>query len=214
MTSKSYIPLRLGGICGILAPIIALSCIGLAILYCPWFSWTENYLSDLGGSPGDRPIWSAHGIASILFNFGLVIAGILGICLAIGIRKSGILTTSLGKAGTMIFIFNAFALIGIGVFPETTGAPHTFFSVAFFLLVGLSLWFMGMGLLKSSEKNLGWFLLALLVFGLTSIPLFLTPRPWGSNAIAEMIPIVSIALFSIAFGIKLLYPVKEERVTY
>jgi hypothetical membrane protein len=139
-----------------------------------------------------------------------MIAGILGICLAIGIRKSGILTTSLGKAGTMIFIFNSCALIGIGVFPETTGFPHTFFSVTFFLLVGLSLFFMGMGLLKSSEKSFGWLVLALFVFGLTSIPLFLAPRPWGSNAIAEMIPIISIALFSIIFGIKLLCLAREE----
>ena len=32
-------------------------------------------------------------------------------------------------------------------------------------------------------------------------PLLLIPRPWGSNAIAEMFPIVSIAAFALAFGI-------------
>jgi hypothetical membrane protein len=211
MTSKKFVSLRTAGICGLLAPIIAFICIGLAILYSPWFSWTENYLSDLGGSPGDRPIWAAHGIASILFNFGLMIAGILGICLAIGIRKSGTLSSPLGNIGTLILIINSCALIGIGVFPESTGAPHTFFSFAFFLLVGLSLFFMGMGLIKSYEKKLGWFVIALLAFGLISIPLFLSPRPWGSNAIAEMIPIVSIALFSIVFGMKLLNLALEDQ---
>ena len=98
----------MAGICGILAPIIAFGCIGIAILLSPWFSWTESWLSDLGGSPKDRPIWAAHGIASILFNSGLVIAGILGICFAIGMRKSGLLNTPLGSAGILILFINAF----------------------------------------------------------------------------------------------------------
>ncbi len=35
MTSKSLISLRITGICGILAPIIGLTCIGLAVLLSP-----------------------------------------------------------------------------------------------------------------------------------------------------------------------------------
>ncbi|UCE74240.1 MAG: DUF998 domain-containing protein [Methanomassiliicoccales archaeon] len=205
MTSKRIVSLKMAGMCGILAPIIAFICIGLAVLLSPWFSWTDNYLSDLGGSPGDRPIWAAHGIASILFNCGLVTAGALGVYLGLGLRISGIFSTSMGNIGTLVFILDACVLIGIGVFPETTGTLHTFFSIAFFILVGLALVFLGMGLIKSSEKNFFWLTIALLVFGLTSIPLFLTPKPWGSNAIAEMIPIVSIAIFSIVFGIRLFY---------
>ncbi|MEE9152300.1 MAG: hypothetical protein V3U20_10790, partial [Thermoplasmata archaeon] len=77
MTQKSFVSLRTAGICGILSPLIAFTCIGLAILYSPWFSWTDNWLSDLGGFPGERPVWSAHGLSSILFNTGLIIAGIL-----------------------------------------------------------------------------------------------------------------------------------------
>ncbi len=196
--------MKIAGACGILAPIIAFGCIGLAILYSPWFSWTENYLSDLGGSPGDRPIYAAHGIPSILFNCGLVTAGVLGIFLGIGIRKSGLLKTPLGSLGILIYLVNACALIGIGVFPESTGDPHTFFSMTFFVLVGFSLLFIGIALIKSSERALGWFTIALLVFGLTSVPLFFTPQPVGSNAVAEIIPIISIALFSMVFGYKLI----------
>jgi hypothetical membrane protein len=203
MTSRGSSSLKIFGFCGIAAPIIGLACIGLAISYSPWFSWTENYLSDLGGSPGDRPIYAAHGIASILFNFGLMVAGILGCCLIIGIKKSRILDTPLGKLGTAFYLLDASALIGIGIFPESTGAPHTFFSMAFFVLVGFSLFFIGVAQLRSSEKTFGWFTMALFFFGLMAIPLFLAPKPLGSNAIAEMIPIISIALFSIVMGSKL-----------
>jgi hypothetical membrane protein len=204
MPSKIPLSLRAAGICGILAPLIGLLCIYLAIIFSPWFSWTENYLSDLGGSPGDRPIYAAHGLPSILFNFGLIVAGALGICLGIGIRKSRILNTPLGSLGTMIYMVNACALVGIGVFPESTGEPHTFFSLAFFVLIGFSLLFMGIALIRSSERELGWLTMALLFLGLASVPLFLAPKPLGSNAVAELIPIISIAIFSTVFGKKLM----------
>ena len=204
MTSKRLGTLKITGICGILAPLIGLSCIAIAIILCPWFSWTENYLSDLGGSPGDTPIYAAHGLASILFNSGLIVAGALGICLGIGIQKSRMLDSLLGKLGILIYIVNACALVGIGVFPESTGDPHTFFSMTFFILAGFSLLFIGIALIKSSERNLGSLTLVLLIFGLTAIPLFFTPKPVGSNAVAEMIPIISIAIFSMAFGSKLI----------
>jgi hypothetical membrane protein len=101
--------------------------------------------------------------------------------------------------------------MGIGVFPETTGPPHTFFFFAFFILVGLALIFIGVALIKSSEKMLGWFTIALFIFGLISVPLFMTPQPVGSNAIAEMIPIISVSIFFMVFGYRLLFSgIKEE----
>jgi hypothetical membrane protein len=203
MITKGILSQRTAGFCGILAPIIGLSCIALAVLLCPWFSWTENYLSDLGGFPGDRPIWAAHGAASILFNVGLIIAGALGVCLVLGLRKSQMFSSSLGNLGTLFLIMDSFALIGIGIFPETTGPPHTFFSITFFILVGVALLLIGLTLIKSSEKKLGGLTIALFIFGLVSVPLFITPKPVGSNAIAEMIPIISISIFSIVFGYRL-----------
>ena len=211
MISKRFVSTRAAGICGILAPIIGLGCIGLAILLSPWFSWTENYLSDLAGSPGDRPIYSAHGLSSLLFNCSLVLAGCLGICFGIGIKKSGMFDSNLGNIGLIFYLLDAGALIGIGIFPETTGTPHTFFSVVFFILVGFCLFFLGLAQLKSFEKKFGWFILALLIFGLISVPLFLTPKPLGSNAIAEIIPIISVSLFSIVFGYRLFIMFSEDR---
>lgn len=211
MNKNKMLSQRTAGLCGILAPIIGLTCIALAILLCPWFSWTENYLSDLGGFYGDRPIWAAHGTASILFNMGLILAGVLGVCFGLGLRKSQSFRTPLGNIGTLFLILDAAALMGIGIFPETTGPPHTFFSFAFFIMVGISLALVGTALIKTSERTLGWFTIALFIFGLVSVPLFITPQPVGSNAIAEMIPVISASIFSMVFGYRLLFSgIKEE----
>ena len=204
MPSKITISMKISGFCGILAPVIALGCIGLAILISPWFSWTENYLSDLGGFPGDTPVWAAHGAASVLFNLGLVIAGILGILFGLGLRKDPLLKTRLGSIGTIFYLLDAGALIGIGVFPETTGAPHTLFSFVFFILAGFSLCFIGIAQLRSSKKVFGYFTIILFIFGLFAVPLLFMPRPLGANAVAEIIPVISISLFSVVFGYGLL----------
>ena len=59
---------KIVGLCGILSPIIGFIFISIAIQSAPWFSWTENWISDLGGFEGDRPIYSAKGTESILLN--------------------------------------------------------------------------------------------------------------------------------------------------
>lgn len=202
--SKDRIIIKVAGICGILAPIMAFTCIGVAILMSPWFSWTNNWLSDLGGRPGSDSLWATHGSASIVFNVGLMFTGVLGSIFAVGFRKSGMLKTSHGQAGTMLLFLVTGSLFGIGLFTESTGDLHVIFSVAFFVFAGLCVILIGMSLLKSSEKILGWITMVLLVFGLTSIPFFLIPKPIGGNAVAEMIPIISVAAFSIVFGFELI----------
>ncbi len=123
MNANKILSQKTSGLCGVLAPVIGLTCIGMAVLISPWFSWTENYLSDLGGFPGDRPIWAAHGTASIIFNIGLIVAGVLGVLFVLGLRKNHLLDSPLGNIGIIFYFLDACALIGIGIFPETTGPP-------------------------------------------------------------------------------------------
>jgi hypothetical membrane protein len=202
---------RFFGLCGILAPIIGLTCIFIAISYLPWFSWTENYLSDIGGNPGSDCLWSTWGIASVIFNFGIIAAGSLGFLFAIGMKQSKILNSRLGDVGIMFFAADSIALIGIGVFTESTGDWHIFFFFAFFILIGIGLAIIGIALLKLNEKKLGWLTIGLLIFGLCAVPLFFTPQPLGSNAIAEIIPVISLTVFSIVFGYKLFnLKIKED----
>lgn len=204
MNSKQPILLKVAGLCGVLVPVVAFTFIGFAIYYSPWFTWTGNWLSELAGTAGERPIWAARGIASVLFNVGIIIAGIMGLICAIAVRKIRILNTHLGRLGTLLLFIDMLALCAIGIFPITTDYLHEAVSFVFFILVPLSLIPIGTVSRRTSEKTFGWFMTLLGVISLCSFPLLFIPQPWGGNAIIEMIPSVSISACAIVFGISLL----------
>ena len=58
---------KLSGISGVILPIFTVGLLIWALSQSPWFSWTENALSDIG-----RP---EHGLTC--FNYGFIIIGIL-----------------------------------------------------------------------------------------------------------------------------------------
>ena len=204
MSLKQPISMRISGLCGIFGPIVGFICIAFAIYYSDWFNWTGNWLSDLGGMPGETPIWAARGIASVIFNSGLIITGIMGVVFASAIRKIRMFNTRLGRIGTLLLILNMSALCAIGIFPETTGYLHTLVSLIFFFLVAFSLLVIGTAVRKSSGKTLGGFVTLLGAISLCSFPFLFIPRPWGSNAIIELFPIISISILAIIFGIALI----------
>ena len=204
MEPKQPIRVKVTVLCGVFAPIVAFTCIGLAIYYSPWFTWTGNWLSDLGGISGEKPIWAARGVASVIFNFGLIITGIMGLMFASVVRKISILNTRLGRIGTLLLVIDISALTAIGIFPETTGYLHSLASIIFFSLIPLSLLPIGFVLRNSTEKLIGLFVILIGIISLCSLSLIFIPQPWGGNAIAEMFPIVSIAMFAIVMGISLL----------
>jgi hypothetical membrane protein len=121
---------RIGAIAGILAPIIAFTCILLAIASYPQFSWTNNALSDLGIVPG---------ITGPLFNFGLYTSGTLALVFSILSLYDYLGKNQVGKIGATIFALGTIALICIGIFNESFSPTHYFVSVAFFVLMPISL---------------------------------------------------------------------------
>jgi hypothetical membrane protein len=70
---KSIVRYRISGVCGVLTSVVAFVFISLSIASAPEFSWMENALSDLGVMPG---------ATSALFNYGLIVSGILGFIFA------------------------------------------------------------------------------------------------------------------------------------
>src|SRR5438876_9757749 len=119
--------IRIAGICGILAPVIAISSVFLSIFFEKNFSWTGNALSDLGVS---------ERISSPIFNFGLMSSGILFFVYGIGLFNffEGIIP----KLGTLILLMTSIALSAIGVFNENAEPFHYYASAAFFLLFPIS----------------------------------------------------------------------------
>jgi len=76
MNLEAVVWLKISGACGILTPIVAFTCIFLAIASYPEFSWTGNALSDLGVQ---------EGVTAVLFNSGLIFSGILALIFASGL---------------------------------------------------------------------------------------------------------------------------------
>jgi len=189
--------LRIAGLCGIVAPLVALSFITLAISNSlSWFRWTENALSDLGH----------QGIAgttvATLFNSGLIIGSLLGMMFAAGLMQI-LRKRILGFAGTFVFALAIISLFAIGVFPETAGRIHFYVSVAFFALFPISLFFIGASLIKeNSERTLGFSTILFGMFAAVSVfPLIVLPLK--DVAVHELLATLSGSAWAIVFGVKM-----------
>ena len=104
MNLKNVAWLKISGVSGVLAPLVAFTFISLAITSHPQFSWTGNALSDLG---------VVEGVTAVLFNSGLIIGGILAIIFASGLFIF-LRNRVLGRIGAFIFTLAALALVAIG----------------------------------------------------------------------------------------------------
>ena len=182
---------RIAGICGIAAPVVALSMIGLALSQASWFSWTGNALSDLG-----------VGDTAMIFNFGLILGGILAAVLAFGLSTS-LLRDLIGRVGSAAFLSATLALICIGIFPENAGKIHYVVSVAFFVMVPISMIVLGVALVRSDRK--GDRLHASLIIILAIIASLAWVLPHDGVAIPEIISSVAGAIFIGIFGFRMLY---------
>ncbi|RLF94442.1 hypothetical protein DRN45_03380 [Thermococci archaeon] len=178
------------GICGILAPVIAFIAISLSIYMHPWFSWRENALSDLG----------ALGVTyNTIFNMGLIVTALVSLIFASGLPK--ITKDKIGRAGNLFFVISIVFLLLIGIFPEST-SPHKSVSVAFYTFATVSLVLIGIGLMrKRSERKYGLFTVLLL-----GTALFLCfGFSWPAIAVPEIIGAGAIGIWSIVFGLRILY---------
>lgn len=182
--------LKISGISGIIAPLIAFTLILLAIAYSPNFSWAENALSDLGVQ---------EGVTAVLFNNGLIITGVLGILFATGLFKF-LQENLLGKIGAFVFVLDAFALTAIGVFPENVEPIHFYASVTFFVLLPISVFLVGAAFLQTHRTKLGFF-----TFTAAIVAAIVWTIPFGKGvAIPETLSGLSASAWSIVLGFKIM----------
>lgn len=186
---------RLGASSGIVAPILGFICILSAIASYPQFSWTNNALSDLGIVPG---------ITGPLFNFGLLASGVL----ALNFAMFGLFTylgkSWVGKIGSAVFAAATVALIAIGVFNESFSPTHYLVSVAFFMLVPLSLFVLPGAFWLWHQRKMAVFTVAVgLVAALPWLLLFVFNYV-PNVAIPESVSGIAVSAWAIVVGKKML----------
>jgi hypothetical membrane protein len=139
---------RFAGLVGIVAGLFGLSAVLTATFVAGnTFSWDKNALSDLGVSSVTS--------AANLFNYSLVIAGVLNFIFTVGFVKAyakGMLFYS----GGMLLILGEASLSLIGVFTEAYGRLHTVVSTAYFALFPLALIVVGFAFRKMNLTAKGY----------------------------------------------------------
>lgn len=177
----------LAGICGVLVPIVVFTSIWLSMSGGSWFRWTHNALSDLG----------IEGISAFFFNNGIILGGILAFVFSLGLAK-----TLSNKTGAYLLAISSLALIGAGVFPKTIFALHYVSSAAFFVLLTIALFTIGITMKHDQfDKALG---VAAIIFALfaCSSPIFLTFL--NGIAIPEAIVCFPAFLWCMTYGLKMI----------
>ena len=167
---------------GIASVIVAFLSITLAILNAPWFSFWNNWLSDLGKTSG----------SAFFFNTGLIISGML--CIIFSYR----LINSI-RSARMLLVSSIFISL-IGLFPSTTGVIHYAVSVMFFFTGILSLVVFSFES-KGSERY------AFIALALIASSVWILPIDMGKGAIKEVISastisILVLRLFTVQKNIK------------
>lgn len=185
---------KLSSVCGILAPMIAFAFILLAIAFYSQFSWTDNALSDLGIVPG---------ATAVFFNSGLLISGVLIILFGLGLP---ILFDNrlLGKISASVFIIDALALIAIGVFPESAEPMHYYASVAFFVLLPISMLLITATFFLVARRRMALFTLLVAVVAVAVWVVQFSVRFVPGVAIPETISALSGSVWSVVLGFKML----------
>ena len=105
---------------GAIAPICALVSIGFSLALSPWFSWTQNALSDLGVSK-----------VAPIFNSGLILTGILTSVFAIAYAKAE-QEDNISLTGAIVLLFMGISTVGVGVFTEAFLGMHILFAFSCF----------------------------------------------------------------------------------
>ena len=160
---------------GIVAAILAWLIIVASVSINPWFVFTKNAFSDLGGPVATDP-W--------LYNYGLIAVAIF--TFMYGAYLAAINEEKIEVIGSSFVMVASIFLALIGIFHEGT-YPHVFVSTWFFVQFDIAILIYGIGLLTRMKK-LGismilLFLVATLLAILVPWPSAATVEAWGISAI-------------------------------
>ncbi len=182
---------KITGVCGIMSQLVGITALLIAVISnSPWFSWTEDHISALG----------VEGSARMLFNSGLILAGMFSLIFAIGLGRC-LLSGRLGQLAMVSLILGSIAVFDMGVFPRTFDFMHGVSTTAFFVCITMTLLLIGVAAIAASQMT--WGLLSITAGVLVAAPQ-LVLGPLSGGAILQLLSYLPWALWMIAFGIILL----------
>lgn len=184
-----------GATSGIVAPMLAFSCILIAVASYPDFSWTDNALSDLG---------IISGITGPVFNFGLFVSGIFILNFAVYGLFSYFRNNWFGKSGAVAFAATSVALMGIAIANENIRPYHYLFSVAFFVLLPISLFIITAAFAVKRQTKMALFTLLTAVAAATPWILQFTIHYVQGVAIPEFASALVGSVWTVVLGYKML----------
>ena len=193
--------LRIAGACGIASIVVATLANALAIFYSSGFSYTQNWLSDLGGTSYaaflnvPRPLVSTP--ITILFSqWGLIIAGLLAVVFALGLFLQA--DSPVYRLGAAIGIVGTAGLCAEGIFLAPTGVPHLVAFYTFCLLAPVAMLLIG-GTFLPPKKWLAGFSVTLGIVALAG-----TAMTAYARSIPELVVLVTVAFWAITLSVRML----------
>ncbi len=181
---------RIGAIAGLAGALLFSTMWIAAVLADGHWVLGEETLSELGG---DRP-------GRLFFNAGVILEGVLGLLFAIGLWRA-LPRTLVASSGFIVLLLAGISLVGVGVFPITTGAYHTVASYAFFGLSLVAILLLLVPIWKSETFGPipgavtgAAVVISLLFLSFTSVPL------------AEAVAVICLLIWSLILAIKMLLP--------
>ena len=176
----------------------------MAVASYPEFSWTDNALSDLG---------VVSGITGPVFNLGLTVSGIFILSFAVFGLFKYFGDSWVGKSGAVTFAATALALIGIGIANENIRPYHYLFSVAFFVLLPISLFIITAAFAVKRQTKMVLFTLLIAVAAATPWILYFAFHYVPGVAIPEFASAFAGSVWTVVLGYKMLKTVPQPKET-
>ncbi len=170
---------------GVLAATSSYPFVLVSIILSPWFNLFDDALSDLGNVSANAPI-------AYVFNAGTMLSGLFVAAFAILISS--------GHRGwkfliwTLPLISTGISLALVGIFPINTGIIHGLVSVAFFVMMIITMLIYSFSSWLLGSPRIGAVALAL---GISSVLIWSATWPWDGVAIQEALTTALASLWLI-----------------
>ncbi len=164
----------------------------LAEIYYPGYNVSTNYISDLGANCPTLQTCVINQPTSIIFNSSIILLGLLVLLGAYFINRA-----FHWKPATLMIGIAGIGLLGVGLFPETTGIWHSIFSLIVFLFTGLT----ALVTARFQKKPMFYFSIILGLFTLVALVLYVggTNLGLGAGGMERMV-VYPVLLWALGFG--------------